>query len=171
MPVPDRPIDAAEIATEWGQWVHDFVFAPAGCRVTGGEVAAPSGDAWVTLPIDTASVDPGGYADLTNNRLEVPANGAGLYLIFARCASDDGASSDFAQFRILVNGAEIVRSPVREQEGATVVSEHLQADEELAVNDQITVQGRQIGSGTRADLSLTRLFIIRVGDELGAPTA
>jgi hypothetical protein len=130
MPVPDRPIDAAEIATEWGQWVHDFVFAPAGCRVTGGEVAAPSGDAWVTLPIDTASVDPGGYADLTNNRLEVP-----------------------------------------EQEGATVVSEHLQADEELAVNDQITVQGRQIGSGTRADLSLTRLFIIRVGDELGAPTA
>lgn len=170
MPVPDRPIDAAEIATEWGQQVHDYTFAPAGCRCTGGEVAAPSSDAWVTLPIDTASEDPGGYVDTSLNRLEVPDGGAGLYLVIIRAASDDGAASDFAQFRLMINGAEYVRSPVRQQEGGTVVSEYLTTSAPLEVGDLLTVQGRQIGSGTRADVSLTNLQIVRLGAELGAPT-
>lgn len=170
MTLPDRPIDAAEIATAWGQQVHDYTFAPAGCKVTGGEVAAPSASAWVTLPIDTASDDPGGYADLANNRLEVPDGGAGLYLFLVRLASDDGAATDYAQFRIMVNGAEFVRSPVLEQAGATVVSTYITTGGELTVGDQVTIQGRQIGSGTRADLSITNLFLVRIGAELGAPT-
>ena len=170
MPIPDRPVDAAEIETAWGQYVHDYTFAPAGCRCTGGEVAAPASDAWVTLPIDTASDDPGGYCDLTNNRLEVPDGGAGLYLVIIRAASDDGDADDFAQFRLRINGAELVRSPIRQQEGATVVSEYLTTTAALEVGDQVDVQGRQIGSGSRADLSLTNLQIVRLGFELGAPT-
>lgn len=170
MPLPDRPIDAAEIATEWGQQVHDYTFAPAGCRCTGGDVAAPSSDAWVTLPIDTASEDPGGYLDTVNNRAEVPANGAGLYSFTIRAASDDGDADDFAQFRLMINGAEFVRSPVRQQAGGTVVSEYINVTAALDVGDLVTVQGRQIGSGTRADLSLTNLLMVRIGFELGGPS-
>lgn len=171
MPVPTRPVTLADIASEWGQWVHDFTFAPAGVRCTGGAVAAPSASAWVTLPIDTASDDPGGYCDLTGNLLDVPANGGGLYLASIRFGSDDGAAGDYSQFRILVNGAEVLRSPIVEQEGATAVSTYITGALVLTVADEVTFQGRQIGSGTRADLSLTNAFLVRLGDELGAPTA
>lgn len=170
MPVPDRPVSLASVDSVWGQQVHDYTFAPAGCRCTGGDVAAPSSDAWATLPIDTASEDPGGYVDTSGNRLEVPAGGAGLYLVIIRAASDDGDASDFAQFRLMINGAEFVRSPTRPQQGATVVSEYLTTSAPLEVGDLVTVQGRQIGSGTRAALSLTNLQIVRLGFELGAPT-
>lgn len=170
MPVPDRPISLATVDSEWGQQVHDYTFAPAGCRCTGGDVAAPAASAWATLPIDTASEDPGGYVDTSGNRLEIPDGGAGLYLIIIRAASDDGANTDYAQFRLMINGTEYVRSPIRQQEGATVVSEYLTTSAPLEVGDLLTVQGRQIGSGTRAALSLTNLQIIRLGYELGAPT-
>lgn len=170
MPVPDRPIDAAEIATEWGQQVHDYTFAPAGCRVGGGVVAAPTSNAWATLPIDTAVDDPGGYADLSNNRLEVPDGGAGLYLVVGRFASDDGDADDLCQFQLQVNGSEVATSPTRQQAGATVVSEYITTFVPLEVGDLVTARGRQIGSGDRAELNITRLEIVRLGYEYGAPT-
>ena len=71
MPLPDRPVAGADIETEWGQAVHDYTFAPSGCRCTGGAVSVTSSTP-VVLPIDTATEDPGGYVDTAANNVEVP---------------------------------------------------------------------------------------------------
>jgi len=169
MPLPTRPVSMAAIASEWGQQVHDYTFAPAGAICSGGSITAPTADAWATLPIDTAVDDPGGYVDTANNRIEIPTDGSGLYAIRCRVSSDDGAATDRSQIRFRVNGTEIHRN-TETQEGGDIITLNVSTFADFTVGDLITVQARQVGSGARATLTLTSLEIIRMGFERGAPS-
>src|SRR5687768_12783547 len=110
MPVPTRPVSGAVIGSVWGQQVHDFTFAPAGCIVNGSVVTMLAAEAYRDLPIDAAADDPGGYLDAGNLRVEVPADGEGLYLIVMRVESDNGASGDLTSIDLRLNGASIGRA-------------------------------------------------------------
>jgi hypothetical protein len=165
---PTRPVTGASIASVWGQQVHDFTFAPAGCTVSGGAVTMLAGDAYRDLPIDTAVDDPGGYADVGANRLEIPTDGDGLYLIVLWCSTDDGDAGDETGVVLRVNSTEIARAQVG-NEGSTVVTLGVTALEDLSVGDLISVRARQIGGGADASVHIRRLSIVRVGAELGAP--
>jgi hypothetical protein len=169
MPLPTRPVSLAAIASEWGQQVHDYTFAPAGVLVSGGALAAPAANAWGTLPIDTAVDDPGGYADTANNRLEIPAEGAGLYFCRVRVSSDDGDADDRSQIRLTINGTEVYRN-TETQEGGDIITLYIGATIDVTVGDLVRVQARQVGSGTRAEFVLTGLELIRLGFERGAPS-
>lgn len=165
---PTRPVTGASIASVWGQQVHDYTFAPAGSTISGGAVTMLAGDAYRDLPMDTAIDDPGGYLDAGANRLEVPTDGEGLYLIVLSCSTDDGDASDETGVVLRVNGSEIARSQVG-NEGSTVVTFGIVALEDLSVGDLISVRARQIGGGADASVHIRRLSIVRVGAELGAP--
>lgn len=171
MPIPSRPVDAAVIATEWGQYVHDYVFAPAGCRVEGVGQFMLTGNAYRDLALSTALEDPGGYLDAANDRIEVPTGGEGLYLIVLTAITDHGATSDESGIVMRLNGTEIARTQVA-HEGETEISfPPIVAIEALTAGDQISLRGRQIGSGDRAATAVRSLTLVRLGSELGAPTS
>jgi hypothetical protein len=169
MPLPTRPVDAAEIATEWGQQIHDYTFAPAGAVCNGGNVANPSGGAEVTLPIDTAVDDPGGYVDVSGNRIVIPTDGGGLYLIRHRGRTDEGDASDETRHILYVNGAEVGRD-TQQQAGSTAIALNIIAFEVLSAGDVINVKSSQIGADARADVGIVQLTLIRLGAEFGAPS-
>lgn len=169
MPIPTRPVSGAVIGSVWGIGVHDFTFAPAGCILSGGDVAMLAAQAYRDLPIVTADEDPGGYLDAANLRAEVPADGEGLYLIVLRVNSDDGAATDETSVILRVNGVEAGRATAG-NEGATDVTLELTLIEPLSVGDQISVRARQLGVGDRADVRVRSLSMVRLGYELGSPT-
>ncbi len=169
MPTPTRPVASAVIGTVWGQQTHDYTFAPAGCIVSGADVVMLAAEAYRTLPLDTADEDPGGYLDAANDRVEVPADGAGLYLIVLRIQSDDGAAGDVTSVVLQLNGADIGRTN-RENDGPTDVVIDLTVVEPLTTGDQVSVRARQFGSGARADVRVRALTLVRLGAELGAPS-
>jgi hypothetical protein len=169
MPVPTRPVSAATIASEWGQQVHDYTFAPAGCRVSGVGIFMLTANAYRDGSVNTADEDPAGYLDAANDRVEVPADGAGLYLIILSAITDHGAASDETGIVMRLNGSEIGRVQVG-NEDETEVSMQMTLVEPLTVGDQISLRCRQIGSGTRAAVAVRSLTLIRIGAELGAPS-
>ena len=59
MAFPDRPCRLAAIETDWGQAVHDYTFAPAGCKAH-APTATSCGTTSVPLQLDTVDDDPGG---------------------------------------------------------------------------------------------------------------
>jgi hypothetical protein len=113
--------------------------------------------------------DPGGYADTANNRLEIPAEGAGLYFCRVRVSSDDGDADDRSQIRLTINGTEVYRN-TETQEGGDIITLYIGATIDVTVGDLVRVQARQVGSGTRAEFVLTGLELIRLGFERGAPS-
>lgn len=169
MPVPSRPVTATTIASEWGQQVHDYTFAPAGCRVSGVGQFMLTGNAYRDLDLSVADEDPAGYLDVANSRVEVPTDGAGLYLIVLSAITDHGAASDETGIVLRVNGTEVGRVQVG-NEDETDVSMQLTLIEPLTVGDQISLRGRQIGSGARAATAVRSLTLVRIGAELGAPS-
>lgn len=171
MPIPTRPVDGAEIATEWGQYVHDYGFAPAGCNVSGGAVTMAAAAANSILPIDTAIDDPGGYMDAAGDRVEIPTGGEGLYLIRPFLHFVDAATTDEAVGELLLNGANVGRVGPIESLGATNAPLTGVFFFDLVAGDQFQVRARQVGSGTRGDVSIVSLFLVRMGAELGAPTS
>ena len=92
MPLPTRPVADATIETDWGQAIHDYTFAPAGCLVSGSAVSMPSGGTLATLDLSTADDDPGGYLDAANDRIVIPTDGEGLYAISAHVNTVNGLS-------------------------------------------------------------------------------
>ena len=168
MAPPTRPVSGASIASVWGQQVHDYTFAPAGCDVAGAGVVMLASAATRTLPIDTAAQDPGGYMDAGSNRLEVPTDGEGLYLIVLRASTINGATTDETRVFIQVNGSPIGVATIG-NEGGTTLSLPLVVFADLDVGDLITVHGYQAGSGARATVGITSLAIVRLGAEFGAP--
>jgi len=170
MPVPTRPVTGASIASEWGQWVHDFAFAPAGCKVTGGQVSqAASPGSVIILPLDTAVDDPGGYADLANNRLVIPPDGDGIYHVIGKVAANDGGT-DIGRAWLYINGAESSVSPIATYDGGVTIITTILDVVELVEGDLLTIRSKQYGSGARADVWVSSLMILRVGAEFGAPT-
>ena len=118
----------------------------------------------------TVEDDPGGYIDTGSDVIEVPADGAGLYLIVLSAITDHGDTSDESGIVLRLNGAEIARTQVA-HEGETEISfPPIVLVEPLTVGDQITLRGRQIGAGDRAATAVRSLTLVRVGAELGAPS-
>lgn len=165
---PTRPVDGAEIATEWGQAVHDGVFAPHGVEVSGADVSQLAGSLTLrTLPLDTAVDDPGGWLDAPNDRLVVPADHGGQYLCLAWVRTDEGAATDETRAFLYVNGAEVARQTVG-QEGAAAIPCKIVDLVSLTAGDLIQVKTYQIGTGTRATVGVVSLKLMWQGHELGA---
>lgn len=168
MPAPTRPVTGASIASVWGQAVHDASFAPVGCIVQGGLVSMLSGQAYRTLPLDTAHDDPGGWLDASNDRLEVPDDAEGLYLIHLYAKSDNGDAGDATGVVLRVNTTELGRSQMQ-NEGTQDVILTVTTITELSAGDLITVRARQIGTEDDASVQVNRLYVVRLGYEMGAP--
>jgi len=167
MTVPSRPVASTVIETDWGQAIHDYVFAPAGCRVSGGNVAMLTASASRVLPIDTALDDPGGWADLAGNRLVVPTDKAGLYLM--SLLAEEVNCPDTAEVRVYlqVNGANAARVTAG-GEGSTNIPIAANIQQLLVAGDIIVVQAKQIGTGTLASVQIAALAVTRLGDTWGA---
>lgn len=164
MPVPDRPVTLTTIASEWGQEVHDRVFAPKGCKVSGTAITMAGAGAQSTLDLSTAVDDPGGW--LGTDELVVPDEAEGLYTVSLRCNTVDGAS-DKTRIFLRVNGAEVARG-IEDNSGSTNVPLSVSTHLELVATDSIDVRAQQVGSGARADVRVVELSLIRIGAEYGA---
>lgn len=169
MPVPTRPVDGAEIATEWGQAVHDYGFAPCGAEVSGGAVTMAAAAANTILPMDTADDDPGGWLDAPNDRLVAPDDAEGLYGLDVLVAAVDGGGSDEIVAELLFNGANVRRFGPVESLGATTIPVGGFKVLRIVPGDILQVRARQVGSGARADVDLRSLILFRLGAELGTP--
>lgn len=168
MALPDRPVDGAEIATDWGQAIHDRVFAPSGCDVKSGS-AVSCGTSPTALQLDSVNDDPGGYLDAANDRVEIPVDREGLYLGFAHGNTVNGSAGSGFQTRIhaLLNGTE-VGAGVSDNNGGANVAVLVTFVAVLAAGDHITFTGERKGSGTNPDVSIHSFTLLRIGAELGA---
>jgi hypothetical protein len=166
MPVPTRPVDDAVIATAWGQEVHDYTFAPAGCKVGGAAVEMLTGGTFRVLPLDTALDDPGGWLNAAADRVDVPTDRAGLYVITVAARTQFGSSADKTRIRLRVNGIQVGLA-IEDQSGSTSIPIILSGIVELSAADQVDVWAQQVGSGTRSDVNVETLTLVRVGSELG----
>lgn len=167
MPVPDRPVTLTQIASVWGQEVHDYTFAPAGCQLSGTAVSVAD-NTFVNLPIDTAVEDPGGWHDAVNDRAEVPTGKEGLYVVDALFQTDDLDSGASLRCYIYLNGAGIARAT---EQGDDSVQMHVSVGGIFlfSAGDQITTKAKKIGSaGASVDVSLVRISFVRLGAEFGA---
>lgn len=165
MPVPDRPVFEAIVATDWGQEVHDYTFAPKGCRLSGDPVTVAD-NTLVQIPITDAIEDPGGW--LANPLAEVPTDGEGLYLFSASFKTDDLDSGASLRCYIKVNGSEVARV---DGPGDDTIEINLPLNGHLVLSagDQLTAFTKKIGTaGASVSVSLTFLSLIRVGAEYGA---
>lgn len=169
MSIPDRPVDGAEIATEWGQEIHDRVFAPRGCLVHGSSgVSCPNTGALVTVPVTTADDDPGGWLDAAHDRIEAPVGGEGLYTYSARWTTDNLNEADEIRVYLQVNGSSVDRA-TESGEGSTGIDLSVAGVVVLAAGDQISAKAKKIGSaGAAVTLTLARLTVVRLGAEYGA---
>lgn len=168
MVLPTRPVDGAEVATDWGQAVHDYTFAPMGGSVSGSDVTQDAGSLTVKkLPLDTAVDDPAVWLDASNDRLEVPTGGEGLYLVRVWVRSDEGAAADETRVYIRVNNVEVSRA-TQGQEGSTAISVILVDFLELVAGDLIAIWTAQVGTGARATVGVVSLKWVRLGAEYGA---
>lgn len=168
MPLPNRPVDGAEIATEWGQAIHDRVFAPSGCDVAGG-ASTSCGTSPAALQLDSVNDDPGGYLDAANDRIEIPVDREGLYLAFVRGRSVNGSAGSGFETRIsmLVNGSEVANGNEDNAGGVNVIIPITWVGA-LSAGDHITFTGVRRGGGTNPDVQILSIVLLRVGAELGA---
>jgi hypothetical protein len=164
MPLPSRPVSLTTIDSEWGQAVHDYTFAPSGCRCSGGAVTVTT---QVTLPVDTALEDPGGYVDTAGNRVVVPTGGDGLYLISVRVGTITGATTSDTRAFIYINGSQICAATTSNEAG-TAIQIPMNMVDNLTAGDIVTVQAIKRGTGTSPSVSLLTLALVRLGAELGA---
>lgn len=165
MPAPDRPDDGEVVSEDWGQPVHDFVFAPAGCRVSGNTTNIGSTEARPDLSV--ATDDPGGFLVAVNDEIEIPTGGGGLYLLMGAVQIDE---TDYrVRIRIYVNGASVA-SLLEFGDGSSAVVVPLQTDlYELADGDVIHITAQRTTGSGNVEVRVLRLALLRVGYELGAP--
>ena len=167
---PTRPVTGAVIASDWGQAVHDYTFAPAGAIAHGGtSVPMLAAGAYRRLRLDVADEDPGGYIDVPGDKAVIPTDGGGLYLCQVVIESDNGGTADETNPRLQVNGVDVARDQ-EANEGATAIVLNITWVGVLAAGDEVYVRCRQIGSDDRADVVIESFVLLRLGDEVGAPT-
>lgn len=162
MPTPTRPVASAAIATDWGQAVHDDLFAPPGCHLRGA--VASVGATVEQLPLETALSDPGGWSVPASHKAEVPTGRGGLYAVSCRVQADE--SDAVTRFYLYLNGAAVA-SQSTIGDGSNVVVETIVIFLELAAGDELTVWARR-GTGADPDCRVADLWIVHVGRELGA---
>lgn len=168
MPTPTRPVADAAIATDWGQQVHDYTFAPAGVECHGAAtVEMAAAGAYTRLALDTVDDDPGGYLDAANDQIEIPTDGAGYYFLSATYLSDNGDDTDETRVHLMINGEFSVKSQIVNN-NTVAVYDTLNWMGLLAEGDLLYFQALQVGSDARADVRVTRCSLLRLGNELGA---
>lgn len=169
MAIPTRPVAAAAIATAWGQDVHDRVFAPKGCKVAGASFAAFANDGtYRTMALDSATDDPGGWLDATNDQLVVPTGAEGLYLITFQATSINGVTTARDHVFLERNGTQIARATT-EDEGAVTVVLSASTVYPLVATDVLKLRSRQTGTSLTSHNGTVVSFItVRIGDDWGA---
>ena len=168
MPLPDRPVANTTMDSEWGQAVHDYTFAPSGCKVHGASNSSV-GTTPSKMPLTIADDDPGGFLDAANNQVEIPTDKGGLYVTYIQGNSVNGSAGAGFQSRILIylNGAEVAQG-INDNAGGTNVSIPVTYWGELSAGDILSVYGQRRGGGTNPDLQVVSMIVLRVGAEFGA---
>lgn len=165
MPAPTRPVASATIATDWGQAVHDFAFAPVGCRVAGSVTSISGSEA--RLDLSTVVDDPGGFLVAASDQIEVPADADGLYLYGGVMQIDE--SSERFRLRMYLNGTAVLAF-YHDGDGSTAVVVPLGSELiELAEGDVVHFTGQRTSGSGSGELRVNRFTLLRVGYELGAP--
>lgn len=166
MPLPDRPVDGAEIATEWGQEIHDRVFAPAGCAVHSSGFGAVSTTP-TQIDLSVVDEDPGGFVG--SDLVEIPTDRGGLYDVFVRGKTINGsAGSGFATRFILDLNGGTVSTGIASNENAVGVTVPVSWIGTLSAGDQLKVYAQRIGAGTNPDVQVDSMIVLRRGAEFGA---
>jgi hypothetical protein len=150
----------------WGDAIHDRVFAPAGVIVsgTGRSVPATSVQLYLGVPVD----DPGGWCDIPGNRLVVPADAEGLYIVAVRLNAVGGTAGDFIRCYLRVNGAEVSRAFETSEGGANIIM-FMTTVIGLTAGDVVTVHAIKLSGGANPTVSVSNLSLIRHGAAIGAP--
>lgn len=166
MPIPTEPVGGASIASVWGSAIHNATFTPAGFIGAGDPVTMLAAEAYRDIPFD-ATVDPGGWYNGSGaGSADVPAEGAGLYLIVVHVVSDGGATTGKTSLVLWRNGTEIARAQ-EDNEGTLDLGLTLVALEVLEEGDAIRMRGRNLGTGTLPSVYVRQISIVRVGWEIG----
>jgi len=168
MPLPDRPVSHASIESVWGQQIHDYTFAPAGCRGsgTGGSVSTTLSK----LVYATVGDDPGGYMDTANNNIVVPTGGEGLYSVGVVFNTVSGsAGSGFGTRGVMQLNGTNVATGKEDNNGGTNVAFNVLWVGELAAGDILNFWAQRIGGGTNPTVTVNYCVMYRVGFEFGAP--
>lgn len=166
MTLPDRPVDGAEIATQWGQEIHDRVLAPAGCEVH-SSVAGAVGTSPLQVDLSVADEDPGGF--LGSDLIEIPTDRGGIYDVFVRGNSVNGsAGSGFATRFILDLNGSTISTGIASNEGATNVTVPVSWMGVLSAGDQLKIYAQRIAGGTNPDVRVLSMIVLRRGAEFGA---
>lgn len=165
MPVPDRPVDGAPTATDWGQEIHDRVFAPAGVECHGAGVTVTT--TVTQIPLDTADQDPGGFLDAAGDRLVIPTDREGIYDVICRLDVTSGVDGDGVRGYVRRNGGEITRGYEDSETGAQSILTMV-TNAGFVAGDVVTVHAKKKGSGANPTVLVSRLIILRRGQEIGA---
>lgn len=167
MPLPDRPVSGASIASEWGQAIHDYTFAPKGCEASGGAVTCVQ-NVDTALPLDTAVSDPGGFVNTTLDRIVIPTGGEGLYLVILTIEETGGVTGDSIRAMIYINGAYVTSISTPMDTGSSNgISVPYFA--QLSAGDIITPRAVKRGStGASPSVNVVSLQVVRLGAEYGA---
>jgi hypothetical protein len=166
MPIPDTPVSGEPIASEWGIDIHERVFAPKGCRVSGGGSTVTS--AAITIQkLDTADDDPGGWLDDANDRLVVPTGAEGLYISSVVASSVNGVDGGQTRLFIYVNGSEVSRTLEDHETGLTVTLT-IPYIAELTAGDIITYRAKKYGTGANPTVTIQSARFLRHGADYGA---
>jgi hypothetical protein len=167
MPLPDRPVANTTIDSEWGQAVHDWLFAPKGCESSGGSRTVSNTAGGLRVSIDTAVSDPGGFVDTVAGHIEVPTGADALYLINLVLDSVNGTSTDEVRAFIYVNGTAYAHA-LEDSAGGTHVRVGVTAVIALTAGDIIEVYAQKKGSGTNPTVYVQSLQVVALGHEYGA---
>lgn len=167
MPLPTRPVDAADIETEWGQQVHDYTFAPKGCEVSGGSRTVSNVTGGLRISFDTAVNDPGGFHDVVAGNLTVPTGGEGLYIMFLVVDSVNGTTGDETRAFLYINGVARAHS-LEDNAGGTHIRITVSVLAQLTAGDIITAYAQKKGTGTNPTVYVESLRIARIGADYGA---
>ena len=170
MPLPDRPVDAADIETAWGQAVHDWTFAPVGCDLDTATTRTVDNTAGgLQCHLDTVNNDPAGFLDAPNDQAVVPAGMDGLYLLNSRLNSVNGSVGDGFQTRQLIylNGSAIASS-VEDNAGGTNIVVTVTALVALSALDELQVFAQRKGAGTNPTVHVLSFQLLRLGSDYGA---
>ena len=166
MAIPDRPVSGELIEAEWGQEVHDRVFAPKAV-LAHGTATTLTGTTSVQMDLSTGDDDPGGWLDAANDRLVVPSGADGLYDSFVRATATSGVDGQSIRIYVQLNGTTFTTFQSDCDTGIQISitgSAHMQ----LSAGDTITVRGQKIGGGANPQVGVTHLSLVRQGDERGA---
>lgn len=168
MPLPDRPVEGAEIATEWGQEIHDRVFAPSGCEVHSSS-AGNVGTSLSQVNLDVADNDPGGFLVAASDLVEIPTDRGGLYVVYVRGNTVGGSAGDGFQtrFQLWLNGSQ-VSAGIEDNAAGTNVPVPVFWVGVLSAGDQLKVYAQRKGAGTNPNVSVISFVLLRIGAELGA---